>query len=118
MTFMRPPPGAGFCISGSTPEGGQITPFELASLSLRLELDPPLPTVGELPAPGAHGACAELGGFAGPDCAGGAVWAAAKPVPSMSKAVGSATYRFIDPSTRHGRPHGKTFPHGRCSGRA
>ena len=58
MTFMRPPPGAGLCISGSMPEGGQITPFELASLSLRLELDPSLSTVG------AHGACAALLGLA------------------------------------------------------
>jgi hypothetical protein len=74
MTFIRPPPGAGFCISGSTFVGGQITPFEVASWSLRFE--PPLPTVPPLPVPGAHGARA-----AGPGWAG-AVCAAATPVPS------------------------------------
>src|SRR3954471_1030657 len=42
MTFSCPPPGGATRISESTPAGGQITPFESASLSLRLvELAPP-----------------------------------------------------------------------------
>ena len=31
MTFMAPPSGGGWCICGSTPAGGQITPFDWAS---------------------------------------------------------------------------------------
>jgi hypothetical protein len=66
MTFMRPPPGAAFCISGSTLAGGQITPFELASWSLRFE--PPLPTVPPPPVLGAQGArrCPDRPDRAGP----------------------------------------------------
>jgi hypothetical protein len=42
---MRPPPGGGTRIWGSTSAGGQITPFWLASRSLRL--DWPLASVDE-----------------------------------------------------------------------
>jgi len=65
MTFIRPPPGAAFCMSGSTLLGGQITPFDEASLSLSVEFDSPLPTVPPLPAPGVQGACAALPGLSG-----------------------------------------------------
>jgi hypothetical protein len=34
MTLSSPPAGGVFCISGSTPAGGHMTPFESASLSL------------------------------------------------------------------------------------
>ena len=33
MTLSRPPLGGATCISGSTPAGGQMTPFDWASLS-------------------------------------------------------------------------------------
>src|SRR3954449_12431311 len=70
MTLSRPPPGGATLISGSTPAGGQITPFESASLSLRF--------VVELGPLAAGGGCAP-GGQAAPDCAGGptVVWAVA-----------------------------------------
>jgi hypothetical protein len=42
MTLIRPPSGGRFCIPGSTPAGGQITPEELASLSLGFWPDCPL----------------------------------------------------------------------------
>ena len=45
MTLSSPPPGGGMWISESTPAGGQITPLESASLSLRLGEGAP-PTVG------------------------------------------------------------------------
>jgi hypothetical protein len=31
MTFIAPPSGGGWCICGSTPAGGQITPLDWAS---------------------------------------------------------------------------------------
>jgi hypothetical protein len=46
MTGVRPPAGGGNAISLSALAGGQMTPFDWASCSLRFEL-PPLPTVGE-----------------------------------------------------------------------
>jgi hypothetical protein len=44
MTFSLPPAGGVTWICGSTPVGGQITPFDWASLSLNGSLL--LPTVG------------------------------------------------------------------------
>jgi hypothetical protein len=48
-TLSRPPPGGGTCICGSTPVGGQMTPFDCASLSLRGSELFPSPTVGDSP---------------------------------------------------------------------
>jgi len=87
MTFIRPPPGAGFCMAGSTLLGGQITPFELASLSLRFGPESPLPTVPPLPPLGAHGAF-----VAGPGGGVGVVCAAATPVARSRRAAEIAEY--------------------------
>jgi hypothetical protein len=64
MTLSRPPPGGATCISGSTPVGGQMTPFDWASLSLDgAELPPP--TVGGSPfVSGGHVAPFSRDGFA------------------------------------------------------
>src|SRR5690242_7889564 len=102
MTFMRPPPGAGFCMSGSTFDGGQITPFELASLSLRF--CSPLPVVP--PLPGAHGTFAEVFGRAGPGCVG-AVCAAATAAPQIRKAADIAAYRSMGASIDTGETNKK-----------
>src|SRR4030088_2616658 len=48
ITFSCPPPGGLTCMSWSTPEGGQMTPFESANLSLN-DLELPLPMVGGSP---------------------------------------------------------------------
>src|SRR5262245_18643440 len=48
MTLRWPPPGGVTCMSRSIPAGGQITPFDWASLSLRGSELPP-PTVGGPP---------------------------------------------------------------------
>src|SRR5262245_40192346 len=49
MTLSRPPSGGATCISRSTPAGGQMMPFDCASLSLNGCEPPPPPTVGGSP---------------------------------------------------------------------
>jgi hypothetical protein len=68
MTLSRPPLGGATSISESTPAGGQMTPFDWASLSLNgAELPPP--TVGGSPfVSGGHVAPFSRDGFA-LDCA-------------------------------------------------
>src|SRR5262245_4017697 len=71
MTLSFPPPGGVTCMSRSTPAGGQITPFDWASLSLRGSELPP-PTVGGSPlTSGGHAAPCSGGALrsAGADCA-------------------------------------------------
>src|ERR1051326_6434915 len=106
MTFIRPPPGGCFCISSSTLLGGQITPFELASLSLGFS---PLPTVPPLPPRGAHGAFAALFGVAGAGWVG-VVCAAATPVASSKRLAEIAANRCMCAS---GDMRGKGRPKGR-----
>ena len=48
MTLRCPPPGGVTCMSRSIPAGGQMTPFDWASLSLN-GAEPPPPTVGGSP---------------------------------------------------------------------
>src|SRR6266550_868063 len=49
MILSRPPPGGVTCIFVSNPVGGQITPLDRASLSLKGSEPPPPPTVGGSP---------------------------------------------------------------------
>src|SRR5262249_62150616 len=64
MTLTRPPLGGATCISESTPAGGQMTPFDWASLSLN-GAEPPPPTVGGSPfISGGHVAPFSRDGFA------------------------------------------------------
>jgi hypothetical protein len=64
MTLSWPPPGGATCMSRSMPAGGQMTPFDWASLSLNgAELPPP--TVGGSPCvSGGHTAPFSGDGFA------------------------------------------------------
>src|SRR6188472_2596842 len=66
-TFMAPPSGGFCCISRSMPAGGQITPFDDASLSERL------PFESSFPSPGAFALVP--GGQSFGTCAGGEVCA-------------------------------------------
>src|SRR5262249_12193446 len=67
MPLSRPPLGGATCISRSTPDGGQMTPFDCASLSLN-GAEPPPPTVGGSPltSGGQAASCAGASGGALP----------------------------------------------------
>src|SRR3984893_8716739 len=81
-TLSRPPPGGGTCICGSTPVGGQMTPFDCASLSLRGSELFPSPTVGDSPfTSGGHATLC-----CGTACPGAVVCAPAEP-PSAKPAT-------------------------------
>src|SRR5262249_54633000 len=89
MPLSRPPLGGATCISRSTPDGGQMTPFDCASLSLN-GAEPPPPTVGGSPltSGGQAASCAGASGGALPA-------ACADAAPTPARLADIATIRGV-----------------------
>jgi len=89
ITLSRPPPGGVTCLSLSNPAGGQITPLDCASLSLKGPELEPSPTVGGSPL--ASGGHATPGSGAtrpwGADCASAELAIVTPPIIEMSKSL-------------------------------
>src|SRR5262249_14320869 len=135
MTGIAPPGGVGCLISGSTCSGGQITPPDLASLSLRFPFpsrcasvpSPPFPTVACV-SEGAHAfgsSCSDLGATGTVVCGGACASASAGKRATETVSPKKRISRNIEPSpfasyvcTHNGQSAGSVLFTPPCCARA